>query len=317
MTPPESTRGPAPGRLTEEELLSALPARSATRELRVGGFILLGLGAFFLALFTLTDVGTFRGRYYASTVVSDAGGMRNGDPVQMRGVNIGRIADFDIGPEGVRIQMELQNDYEIPEDSRVVLRSSGLLGGMVADIVPGNSPEALDDGDVLPGSAESGILGTATDVGTRADSVLGRMAALLSRRNITAVGESAAELQVLLDELSAIAVEQRSALSNLSSSLNRSAAGLERATAGPELARAIANIDSLTMRLDATSASLGRASGSLETVLGRMERGEGTLGRLSADESLYANLNTAAAELNLLISEIRAEPGKFFDVRVF
>src|SRR5680860_391932 len=114
---PDGARGPAPGRLTEEELLSALPARSASRELRVGAFVLLGLGAFFVALFTLTDVGTFRGRYYASTIVEDAGGMRNGDPVQMRGVNIGRIAEFDIVPEGVQIRMELQNEYEIPEDS--------------------------------------------------------------------------------------------------------------------------------------------------------------------------------------------------------
>ena len=49
----------------------------------------VGIAAFLTVLFTMTDVGTFRGRYYANTVVTDAGGMRRGDPVQMRGVNIG------------------------------------------------------------------------------------------------------------------------------------------------------------------------------------------------------------------------------------
>ncbi|HET7275653.1 MAG TPA: MlaD family protein [Longimicrobiaceae bacterium] len=314
---PDGPRAATPGRMTEDDLLLALPARSATRELRVGAFVLVGVLAFFVALFTLTDVGTFRGRYYASTVVEDAGGLRNGDPVQMRGVNIGRIAGFDIVPEGVSIRMELQNEYDVPVDSHVVLRSSGLLGGMVADVVPGNAEAELDDGDVIPGTSESGFLNAAVDVGTRADSVLGRMARLLSDRTVGAVGESAVELQILLEELSALASEQRAALSTLSSSLTRSAEGVESAVAGPELARAVANIDSLTARLDETSASLARASTSLETVLGRVERGEGTLGLLSADESLYVNLNSAAANIDKLIAEIRANPSKFFDVRVF
>ena len=37
-------------RLTEEELLSVLPARSANREARVGIFVLLGLAAFLVLL---------------------------------------------------------------------------------------------------------------------------------------------------------------------------------------------------------------------------------------------------------------------------
>ena len=96
------------GRLTEDELLSALPARSANREVRVGLFVLLGVAAFLIALFTFTDVGTFRGRYYVTTTVPDAGGVRRGDPVQMRGVNIGRVVQFGMAPgaPGVEIRIE-------------------------------------------------------------------------------------------------------------------------------------------------------------------------------------------------------------------
>ena len=59
------------GRLTEDELLSVLPARSVNREARVGIFVLIGVAAFLIALFTFTDVGTFRGRYYVTTTVPE------------------------------------------------------------------------------------------------------------------------------------------------------------------------------------------------------------------------------------------------------
>lgn len=315
--PVEEPRAAQPSRLTEDDLLTALPVSTGNRDVRVGLFVLIGIVAFLTALFTLTDVGTFRGRYYASTVVADAGGMRRGDPVQMRGVNIGRVTGFRIVPEGVSVRMELYNEYPIPEDSRVVIRSSGLLGGMVVEVIPGASERRAREGQALPGSVEEGLMATAAGVATRSDTVLERVSMLLSDRTIGAVGGSAEELQGLLVQLTALATQQRAELATLTASLSRSARGLEAATAGPELARAVARMDSLTARLDQTTSTLNRASGSLETVLARMERGEGTLGQLSASDSLHANMNSAVRSLNELIADIRADPRRYFQVRVF
>ncbi len=285
--------------------------------MRVGIFVLVGLLAFFAALFTFTDVGTFRGRYYARTVVQDAGGVRRGDPVQMRGVNIGRVVAFRMVPQGVEIRLELYNEYEVPEGSRALLRSSGLLGGMVVDVVPGSSENRIEDEELLPGMAETGIMSAADELASGADSVLTRANALLSRETVGAVNESALELRQLLAELNSLASQQRRELASLSASLQRSAHGVEAATTGGELERAAENVDRLTARLDETTQSLGRASGSLETVLGRLERGEGTLGRLTVDDALYVNLNSAATNLSQLVADIRANPKKYLSISVF
>lgn len=312
------TRAPHGGdRLTEDELLHAIPARSATREVKVGLFVFLGLVAFFAALFTFTDVGTFRGRYYVTTVVEDAGGMRRGDPVQMRGVNIGRVAEFGMVPEGVALRMELYDEYEVPRGSRALVKSSGLLGGMVVDIVPGTGGEPVEDGGTIPGTVEQGLMAEAAGLGSRADTALSRVNALLAPQTVGAVGQSAQELQTLLMELNQLAAQQRGELAALSGSLRRSAEGFERATTGGELERAVARVDLLTARADETVLSLGRASGSLEAVLARLERGEGTLGRLSTDDSLYINLNATIANLNQLVADIRADPRKYLSVSVF
>ncbi|HET7322669.1 MAG TPA: MlaD family protein [Longimicrobiaceae bacterium] len=313
----DAPRGPAPGRMTEEELLSALPARSAGREVRVGLFVLLGLIAFFAALFTFTDVGTFRGRYYLNTVVANAGGMRNGDPVQMRGVNIGRVVNFQMVPEGVAVRVELYDEYRVPESSRAEISSSGLLGGMTVSIIPGPGDNPVESGDTIPGMSAPGIMGTATELGTKAETVLARVNTLLAPTTTAAVNQSARELQTLLAEMNVLVKEQRAQLTALQGSLRTSARNTEQATAGaakitnsPDLQRAIA-------RLDETSTNLNQASEGLNALLARINNGEGTLGKLTTDDALYRNLNSAAANLDALLADIKANPKRYINVRVF
>ncbi|HEX7239534.1 MAG TPA: MlaD family protein [Longimicrobiaceae bacterium] len=305
--------------------------RSSRHEIKIGFFVLAGIVAVVVALLMLTDPGTFRGRYNVTTTVPDAGGLRKGDPVQMRGVNIGRVRAFGIGPQGVDVKLELENEYPVPADSRISMQSGGLLGGMIVEVVPGRSKELVPDGARLPGTAAAGMFDVATTVGNRADTVLGRAEALLSPATIQAVGGSAQELQTMLVQLSALAAEQRREIAGLSASLRRSAAGVENATTRPELVRSIARMDSISIQLDRSTASLNRSTTSLETVLGRLERGEGTLGRLSRDESLYNNMNQAAVNAgraaestnqaatnaSSLMDDIKANPKKYINLRVF
>jgi phospholipid/cholesterol/gamma-HCH transport system substrate-binding protein len=125
-------------------------------------------------------------------------------------------------------------------------------------------------------------------------------------------------LNELIVSLAAVTEEQRTALSRLTASLGRSAEGLESVTAaGPDAARAIARADSTMVLLSQTSTNLNTAATSLQTVLGRIEAGEGTLGRLSTSDSLYVNMNAAAASLNALLEDLRANPNRYINISIF
>lgn len=310
--PKAQTRG-----YDEQDLLALVPKRSFTREMRVGVFFIFGVLAFFAALFTLTDVGTFRGRYYLQTVVADAGGMRRGDPVQMRGVNIGRVSKFGMTGQGVNVTLEIENQYRIPADSRAVVSSSGLLGGMVVDVLPGTAARTFDGGESIPGRTERGMMAEVAGLGVRADTALARVNALLAPGTTTAVGRTALELEALVGQLNQIAVQQRGELAALLSNMRRAAGNVERATTSAELERAAARLDSLMLTLSRGSGSLERAGNSLDLVLGRLAAGEGTLGKLSATDDLHRNLNQTVTNLNQLIADIRANPKRYLSVSVF
>ena len=313
-------------RISPQAMATVQPTRSPRREVQVGIFVLVGILAVLASLFILTDPGTFRGRYYVSTIVRDAGGIRSRDPVQQNGVNIGRVDDLRLNPDGgVAMRLEIEGRYKFPVDSRVQLTAKGLLGEMVAEIKPGTSTKMAREGDVLSsGAPGGGLAGTAQALGDKADTLLtsanqamGSANQMLSPQTVGAVQTSAAELQAMLGSLQAMAAEQRTQLNALSGSLNRSARGFESTATRPELARAIARSDSISIRLDAASRSLNQATGSMAVVMGRLERGEGTMGKLMTDDSLYTNLNSAVNNLSQLTNDIRANPKKYLSVSVF
>lgn len=311
--------------MSDEKPLPQAPVqRGLERDVMVGLFVIAGVAATVIALFTLTDAALFRGRYIVITVVPDAAGIRKGDPVLMRGVNIGRVQRFEIGKERVEIRLEVEGEYRIPRDSRVEIKGQGLLGGMAADVVPGRSTELLRGGDTIPGGLGAGMFDKVNELSASADKALGRVQALLSEATVKNVESGTGELDRLLRELREVASEQRGELKRLTTSLRDTSQSLQKATAGPELEQAVKRMDTITRQLDEVTASLTRSSRSAEAVMDRIDRGEGVLGKLSRDDALYVNaneavqsLNKAAQEMAKLTEDVRRQPKRYLNLSLF
>jgi phospholipid/cholesterol/gamma-HCH transport system substrate-binding protein len=298
--------------------------RGRDREMWVGVFVIVGIVATLATLFVLTDAATFRGRYIITTFVPNAGGIRRGDPVQMRGVNVGRVQRFRMVPQGVAIRLEIEGEYDIPSDSHVELKSSGLLGGIVADIVPGESTASLKNGGTISGKSEEAMMDQTNRIAGQVETVLKRVDTLIDKDTVDNVHASSTDLRKLLQQLNATVAEQRRELTTLNRSLRKSSEGIERASAGiekvttaPELDRTVKRLDTLTQRIDEVTGTLGRSSRSLESVMARLDRGEGTLGKLTRDDKLYNNLNEAAVNFSKLAEDIRKQPRKYINLKVF
>jgi phospholipid/cholesterol/gamma-HCH transport system substrate-binding protein len=299
-----------------------LPGRY--REARVGLFAILAVFAIWFALMTLTSPTLFRGRYILTTSVPDAAGIRKGDPVQMRGVNIGRVIAFGIGEHGVRLQLEIEKAYTVPSDSRAELRSSGLLAGMTVDVVPGRSARPASWGDELPGGKGRGVFDQVQGLAGEADKAAQRLQRLLSDRTIQNVEDDTGEAGKVLRQASGVLAEQRGELAALTTSLRKSAQGVERVTTGPELERVVKQMDELTRRVDTLVANMNRSATSLDAVLARVAQGEGTLGKLSRDDVLYervslaaTDFDKAAVQLQKLVEDVRRQPKKYINLSLF
>lgn len=128
-------------------------------EMKVGAFIVSGLGLLVFLLFAIGDLATYFQPGYTLRVLFDtANGIGRGSPVQYAGVEMGKVEDLRIvyPGEGLAPQVELlarlPKTIQIRADDLAAISTFGLLGEKYLEITPGPGAGAyLAAGDRLKG----------------------------------------------------------------------------------------------------------------------------------------------------------------------
>lgn len=63
--------------------------------------------------------------------------------------------------------------------------------------------------------------------------------------------------------------------------------------------------------------SLSETLGQTQALLAGLNAGEGSAGKLLVEDSLYWNLEESARQLNLLLEDLRLNPGRYVHISVF
>jgi phospholipid/cholesterol/gamma-HCH transport system substrate-binding protein len=133
---------------------------------------------------------------------------------------------------------------------------------------------------------------------------------------------AARALEASLDNLQTVTARIRAGEGSIGKLLNDDALA-------SSLSSTTANLDAITARLKNGEGTAGKLmtdqalydrlssmTDRLDKVVATLEQGQGTAGQLLHDKQLYENMNGTAAELRQLISDIRADPKKYLNVRV-
>jgi phospholipid/cholesterol/gamma-HCH transport system substrate-binding protein len=89
-----------------------------------------------------------------------------------------------------------------------------------------------------------------------------------------------------------------------------------------EIARILVNLDTVTTTLASGDVKrmledLSASSAQLKSLMTKIEAGEGTLGQLVSNDSLYNNLESASRELDLLMEDLRLNPNRYVQLSLF
>ena len=123
-------------------------------EIGTGLFVLLGIGALFFLAFETTNLSNLGGgQIYAVTAdFNNVGGLKQGAPVELAGVRIGRVTRIRLDPKTLQavVTLHIEDRYnQIPTDSSASIQTQGLLGDQYIGISPGGSLQSLKNGDTI------------------------------------------------------------------------------------------------------------------------------------------------------------------------
>lgn len=118
-------------------------------EMAVGIFLVAGFFCFAYISVKLGDVNLFGDKMYQVTArFHSVSGLKEGDIVEMAGVQIGTVKRIALDPEAYEaiIRLELKNDIRLQEDSIASIRTSGIIGSKYVDITPGGLEDYIQPG---------------------------------------------------------------------------------------------------------------------------------------------------------------------------
>lgn len=121
------------------------------------GAIVVALAVLFIAFaYMRTGTGSLSG-YEIQARMPKVDGLGIGTDVRLSGIKIGSISDLTLDPTNylVTVHMNIRDDIKIPDDSSLIVTSSGLLGSSYVSLTPGGSDKMLAAGGMIQNSQGS------------------------------------------------------------------------------------------------------------------------------------------------------------------
>jgi phospholipid/cholesterol/gamma-HCH transport system substrate-binding protein len=241
-------------------------------------------------------------------------GLKRGDRVLLNGVLVGSVRSVSLaGASGVIAVLRLNDKIDLPADTRARV-SGDVFGAHSIELIPGTALVKLEPGDtILGGTQGPALTEIAGELSTRATGLITRADSLLSPQTVR-------DLQNTASVLPGSAVELRAALMELrmaTAALRRTTEEIETARSGEALRAVLNRVDSSAIAIRATALAMERSVGSLESVFREIDMGQGTLGRLINDTTLFNELNGAAREIRVLAADVRARPRRYINLEIF
>lgn len=117
-------------------------------ETLIGALVLAVAGVFLAYAYSSADMRT-SGGYDLSARFSRVDGVSVGTDVKIAGIKVGTVTDMALDPDRyvAKVDVNIDSDVRLPDDSQIKIASEGLLGGSYLAIEPGGNPDYLENGD--------------------------------------------------------------------------------------------------------------------------------------------------------------------------
>lgn len=255
---------------------------------KAGIFVLVSLLVMIYMILRVSQGGMFfSGTYPIYLEVPSAIGLAKNTPVQIAGVDIGVVDGISLTRDNkARLKLSIRDSVVIPGDSRGEIKTTGILGDALIEIVPGQG--------LMPPLKKNGVITDVTSFGD-ISSVTGQMSAI------------AEDVKAITGQLRKLMAGDDSTFDRTMKNIEKISQSLANVTTKNEgnLDVIIANLKILSQNLNAMVAgNMHNVNGSLANIndiTSTIADGKGTIGKLVKDEETINKINDSLDSINNFI----------------
>ncbi len=223
------------------------------------------------------------------------------------------------------VRLRVDDKVKVGESAAAILITSDLLGGKAIELEVGNIARPIKDGDTLIAQKEQGIAelvqAKTLPIVDKLDSTLIRVNFILGTfvKDTGRVSSAMASLEHSTLTVEDIIQENRQDLGAMITNLKKLTDTMTDPNQGVgSLMTKLNNLaDSLNhLQLQATVNNLNQTTQNLKELTQKINEGEGNLGKLVNDDSVYMNLNRTIADLDRLLIDLRENPRRYINFSI-
>ena len=312
-----------------------------TREFKIGLFFIVGLALLFWGYNFLKGTNVFKQERIFYAVYNDVNGLSRSNIVSINGLDVGQVKNVffkeDYSGKVVAV-FSVRNSFPIPKNSVARIFSSDLMGSKQVAIDLGNSKQLAQPGDTLKSQSEASLKEEVNrqilPLKMKAESLIGSLDSVAiilkdifneqGRDNLTksfaSIKETFKRMQSISVMVDSTVKAESTRMSNILASIDSISMNLK--DNNENISNILANFSTISDSLikadiattiNNTSITLAEVNKILEKV----NRGEGSVGALLTNDSLYFHIQKSFSDLNALLEDIKKHPKKYVRLSIF
>ncbi len=311
------------------------------KEYTIALMVLAGIALLVFGINFLKGLDIFQKRNVYHALYYDVTGINESTAVLYNGYRVGQVTSRELMPDGSgRIAVSFQIDEDqlhFPEDTKVQVYSPDLFTRSLQLLI-GKSNARAQAGDTLIGDAQLSLTDAVSSqidpLKQRAESMIANVDSLLTRLQMvlnedarddidagfTSIRKTLDAFHRSAERIDALIVKESASISETVENLRGITSNL--VAYNTEIVRILNNLDTVTTTLargdlDRMLNDLSESSTQLKSMMDDLQAGEGTLGALLKNDTLYNNLESASKELDMLLEDLRLNPNRYVSISLF
>jgi phospholipid/cholesterol/gamma-HCH transport system substrate-binding protein len=313
-----------------------------SKEVKVGILVTVALAFFIYGFNFLKGKNLFSNERKFYAIYTNIDGLVEANPVLINGFRVGQVREIEFQPGNtgrIVVTMVVDNDdIKIPRSTVARIMSSDLLGSKAIELKMGAGNLYAQNGDTLHSDIEEGIK-EAVDkriaplqkkvegLISSIDSVVIIVQAILNedaRGNLTASFEGVKRAILTLEKtslrLDTLVASEKHKLSSIFSKIESISSNI--AANNDKITNVINNFSNISdslakVNFKQTLDNANNAIANTTSIIEKINRGEGSMGMLINNDSLYRKLDKSAQDLDKLLIDLRVNPERYMHFSVF
>lgn len=281
--------------------------------------VVLVLGTLWLAR------GGLRSGYALYTRFAWGQNLKQGQPVLLAGVNVGYVGDVTLRRDGyLDVMLRIDDQYSIPKGSTAQVKPVGIFGDVAVGLNPPMPIPAASyaSGDTVPPGPPapdvSQIMSRVDTIGQTLELLMTSLKAeVVDAGTVRELRKTFISAQSLSAQTQAALAEQNKNLTETLAAFRTAIQRVQSAVDSQQVVAAETNLRVASENLARATASLDSTSRQARQIVGGLQAGQGSLGKLLTDTTLYSDLRHLAQQGDSLLADLKKNPKKYFNLHIF